>query len=108
MKTHLRVAVVCVGAFLWWLGPAEAERADWRVLQESSYGDTFSYDAASVKHTEGNTITVWAGTQSSRYLYEIDCKNKKARLLEGAGASAAEWFTISGGEDELLYKAVCP
>jgi hypothetical protein len=108
MKTHLRLAIVCVGAFLWCLSSAEAERADWKVLQQSTYGDTFSYDAASVKHTEGNTITVWARTQSGKYLYEIDCKNKKARILEGAGATASEWFNISGGGDELLHKALCP
>ena len=108
MKTHLRVAIACVSVFLWYLGSVEAERADWKVLQQSTYGDTFSYDAASVKHTEGDTITVWARTQSGRYLYEIDCKNKKARILEGAGDTASGWFNISGGGDELLHKAVCP
>jgi hypothetical protein len=108
MKTNLKVAIACVGVFLCCLGPAVAECADWKVLQQSTYGDTFSYDAASVKHTEGDTITVWARTQSGRYLYEMDCKNKKARILEGAGATASEWFNISGGGDELLHKAVCP
>ncbi|MFI5295445.1 MAG: hypothetical protein ACHQ0Y_10520 [Thermodesulfovibrionales bacterium] len=111
MKTHLRMTIicmVCMGAFLWCLGSAEAGQADWKVLQQSTYGDTLSYDAASVKHTESNTITVWAKTQSSEYLYEIDCKNKKARFLEAAGAAGSEWFTITGGGDELLYKAVCP
>ncbi len=108
MKTHLIAALVCMGAFPWFLGSADAERADWRVLQESTYGDTFYYDAASVKHSEANTITVWAGTQNTKYLYEIDCKGKKARLLEGVGAEPAKWFNISSGEDELLYKTVCP
>ena len=107
MKTYLRLTIMCMGAFLWWLGFAEAERADWKVLQESTYGDTWSYDAASVKNTETNTILVRAGTQSSKYLYEIDCKNKKARLLEGVGADKSVWFNIMGA-DELLYKAVCP
>lgn len=111
MKTHLsllRAAIVCLGAFLWCLGPAEAERQDWRVLQQSTYGDTFSYDAMSVKHTESDTIIVWARSNAGKYLYEIDCKNKKARLLEGAGSSAPEWFNITSGADELIYKAVCP
>jgi len=108
MKTHLIVAMMCTFAFSWCLGTAEAGRADWKVLQQSTYGDTLSYDAASVKHTESNTVTVWARTQSSEYLYEIDCKNKKARLIEGAGAAGSGWFNITGGEDELLYKAVCP
>jgi hypothetical protein len=46
-------------------------------------------------------------TQASAQLYEIDCKNKKARLLEGAGTEGSSWFNIVGGE-ELLYKDVCP
>ena len=107
MKTHLGVTIICMGAFLWWLGSVEAGQDDWRVLQQSSYGDTWSYDAASVKNTETNTLTVRTRTQASEYLYEIDCKNKKARLLEGPGAAGSGWFNIVGG-DELLYKAVCP
>jgi hypothetical protein len=97
-----------MGALLWCLDFAEAGRADWKVLQQSTYGDTLSYDAASVKHTESNTKTVRSRTQSSEYLYEIDCKDKKARLIEGAGAAGSAWFNITGREDELLYKAVCP
>ena len=111
MKTRLKVTIscmMCMGAFLWCLGPASAGRADWKVLQQSSYGDTLSYDAASVKHTESDTITVLTRTQSSEYLYEIDCENKKARLLEEAVAAGSGWFNITGGGDELLYKAVCP
>jgi hypothetical protein len=107
MKTHLQVTVFCMGVFLWGLGFAAAEQADWKVFQQSTYGDTWSYDAASVKKTENNTIMVRTRTQASAQLYEIDCKNKKARLLEGAGAEGLSWFNIVGGE-ELLYKAVCP
>ena len=107
MKTYVNVTILCLGVFLWCLAFAKAERADWKVLQESKYGDTWSYDAASVKNTESNTILVRAKTQSSEYLYEIDCKNKKARLLEGTGADKSVWFNMLGG-DELLYKAVCP
>jgi hypothetical protein len=107
MKTHLRVTIMCMGALLWCLGSTEAGQADWKVLQQSTYGDTWSYDAASVKKTEINTIMVRTKTQASAQLYEIDCNNKKARLLEGAGADGSLWFNIVGG-DELLYKAVCP
>lgn len=87
MKTHLSVTMMCRLAFLLCLGSAEAGRAEWKVLQQSTYGDTLSYDAASVKHTESDTVTVRTRTQSGEYLYEIDCKNKKARLIEGAGAA---------------------
>jgi hypothetical protein len=94
---------------LWCPGRADAAPEEWKVLQESTYGGTFSYDVVSVKHTERNTVTVWARADAARYLYEIDCKNKKARILQGAGPSAAEWFPVTGGSaDELLFHAVCP
>jgi len=107
MRTYLSVIIVCMGVFLLCLGSAEAAQADWKILQESKYGDTWSYDAASVKNTENNTILVRTKTQSAEYLYEIDCKNRKARLLEGPGTDKAVWFNIVG-TDELLYKEVCP
>jgi hypothetical protein len=108
MKTQLQVmTIICIGAFLWSCGSAAAEQANWKVLQQSTYGDTWSYDTASVKNTGSNTITVRTRTQSSAHLYEIDCKNKKARILEGVGADGSSWFNIVGGE-ELLYNAVCP
>ncbi len=98
-----------MGVVLLCLGWAEAEQANWKVLQKSSYGGTFSYDAASVKHTESGTITVWAQSDATKYLYEVDCKNNKARILQGLGSSASEWLNItSGSGDELVYKAVCP
>jgi hypothetical protein len=107
--SFLKTTIMCLSVVLWCLGLAEAERADWKVLQKSSYGGTFSYDAASVKRTESDTITVWAQSDAGKYLYEIDCKNKKARILQGLGPSASEWFNIaSGSGDELVYKAVCP
>lgn len=111
MKTHLSSlrAIVCLGAFLWCLGLAEAEGADWKVLREDSYGNRFSYDAASVKQTASNTITVWAKSDGAKYLYEMDCKNRKARLLEGNGSTGSGWFPIANGSgDELVFKAVCP
>ncbi len=105
MKLAL-IYIVCMIVFMWGTGLADEGRAEWKVLQQSTYGDTLSYDAASIKQTESKTITVRTRTQSSEYLYEIDCKNKKARLPDGTGGSG--WFNILGGEDELLYKAVCP
>lgn len=107
MKTRVRAVISFMCVFLSWVCTSAAAKEEWKVLQQSSYGDTFSYDAASIKHTDGNTVTVRAGSDSSKYLYEIDCKNNKARLLEGTGANASEWFNILGVE-ELLRKAVCP
>lgn len=111
MKTHiclLTAAVFCLCLSVWSPGPADA-RAEWKVLQESAYAGSFSYDAASVKHTTDNTVTVNARSGAADYLYEIDCKQKRARILEGAGQSATAWFPVTGGSaDELLLKAVCP
>lgn len=110
MKSHLsflKAAIACLGVFLFF-GFAVAEGADWKVLREDNY-NKFSYDAASVKHTVSNTVTVWAQSDSARYLYEIDCKNRKARLLEGAGSGEPKWFVIlNGSGDDLLFKTVCP
>ena len=107
MKIHLWGTMLCVTAFLWCPSSTEAAGSDWKILQESTYGDTWYYDAASVRSTENNTILVRTRTKSAEHLYEIDCKNRKARLLEGIGATGAAWFNIVGG-DELLYHAVCP
>jgi hypothetical protein len=113
MKSYLsflKVAIVCcLGVILWSPGLAGAEREDWKVLQEDSYHNKFSYDEASVKRTAGNTITVSAKSNGAKYLYEIDCKNKKARILQGLGSAGPEWFAISGGSGELLlFNALCP
>ena len=53
METHVSSlrAIVCLGAFLWCPGLTEADGADWKVLREDSYGNNFSYDAASIKQT---------------------------------------------------------
>jgi hypothetical protein len=107
----VEVTIICVGAVLLCLGPTQAGQENWKVLQPSTYGDTgtFSYDAASVKHTKSDTITVWVRSDAGKYFYEMDCKNKKARIIEGTGSGAPEWFNIAAGSaDELVYKAVCP
>lgn len=111
MKSYLsflQAAIGCLIVFLF-LGSAVAGQADWKVLREDSYHNKFSYDAASVKHTASDTVTVWAQSDAAKYLYEIDCKNRKARLLEGVGSAESKWFAIQNGSgDDLLYKAVCP
>jgi len=111
MKAYLffrRAAIVCIGIFLWVSCIAEAGQADWRILRQDTYGGTFYYDVASIRRTENNTITVWARADVGAYLYEIDCKNKKARILQGLEPAPSEWFAIIGGtSDELVYDAVC-
>lgn len=105
----LMIAIVFLGVFSWSPGLAGAEREGWKVLQEDSYHNTFSYDAASVKRSARDTITVSARSNGAEYLYEIDCKNKKARIIEKNGSTGSKWFAILNGSGELLlFNAVCP
>jgi hypothetical protein len=107
-----RSATVIIGlvSLLFWTGcaaPERPEKAGWRVLQGSSYGGKFSYDPGSLKPASPGTVTLQAATESAQYLYELDCKNRKARILEKAESSSA-WMDIAAGSaEELLYDAVC-
>jgi hypothetical protein len=107
----IRTIAICVCAPLLLLGCSKTELTGWKVLQEDSYHNTFSYDTKSIKHTSENSIVVWAKSNAAKYLYEIDCKNRKARLLQEdeRSSSSPQWFDVVGHSgDELLYNAVCP
>lgn len=106
-RPFLKSAGLFLGVLLS-IGSAVAAKSDWRVLQQDSYGNKFSYDAASVKRTASDTITVSAKSDGTEYLYEIDCKGRKARILEGPGSTGTQWLAIESGSGELLlYNAVC-
>jgi hypothetical protein len=110
MKTYalqIVTGLICGGVLLAW-GCSTAERRDWKILQTDAYGNTFSYDASSLQHLSAGTVTVRAKSLSAEYLYEMDCANKRARLLQETGA-APQWFAVvSGSAEALLYRAVCP
>ena len=109
MKTCLlfiSAAIVCLAAFL--PGCATTDKSDWKILQEDAYHNRFSYDMKSVERTPAGTVKAWASSNGSKYLYDIDCKNKKMRILEGHGADPAQWFDVlSNSGDQLLYDEVC-
>ena len=109
MKTfalQIVTGLICAGALVAW-GCSTTERRDWTILQTDAYGNTFSYDAASVQHTSAGTITVRAKSLSAEYLYEMDCTNKKARILQETGA-APLWFpVVCGSAEALLSDVVC-
>ena len=111
MKTCLSFitpAIVCLTAFISLHGCAGADKSDWKILQEDAYHNRFSYDMKSVERTPAGTVKAWASSNGSKYLYDIDCKNKKMRILEGHGADPAKWFAIlSNSGDELLYNEIC-
>jgi|GEM_PF-987420 len=107
----VRATVFCILALFFTLGCSKTELTNWKLLQEDSYGNTFYYDTKSVKQVSENSVTVWAKSNAARYLYEIDCKNRKARILQEDDKSISNprWLDISGNSgDALVYKSVCP
>lgn len=112
MKTcifSLRAAAACLSVLFLCLGCSQAV-GNWKILHEDSYG-SFSYDAGSIKQTPDNVVTVWAKSNGARYLYEIDCRNKRARILQELDTvvPSPQWFAIAASSgDELLYGVVCP
>ncbi len=114
MKNYLlsmRTTAFCVSALLLMLGCSKTELTNWKVLQEDSYGNKFYYDTKSVKQASENSVTVWAKSNGAKYLYEIDCKNRKARILQEDDKSTSnpQWLDIAGNSgDALVYKSVCP
>ncbi len=88
-------------------GRATLHQSTCPLLQENAYGDGFSHDPRSIEQTAANTFLVRAGTDFSKYLYEIDCTGKKAHILDDSH-SAQTWFnTKDQTGDELAHIAVC-
>ncbi|RPI38469.1 MAG: hypothetical protein EHM54_00310 [Nitrospiraceae bacterium] len=90
--------------------PAESGDADWRLIRQSTYGDSTYYDAASVKHQGDQVVSVRAKFGIGEYLYEMRCGKKEARLIEEGktGGPDAGWFPIvNGSDEELIYLEVC-
>ena len=114
MNDYLRsvkATALCIFALSFVLGCSKTELTNWKLLQEDSYGNAFYYDTKSVKQVSENSVTVWAKSNAARYLYEIDCKNRKARILQEDDKSISNprWTDISGTSgDALVYKSVCP
>jgi hypothetical protein len=90
--------------------PAESSDADWRLIRQSTYGDSTYYDAASVKHQEGQVVSLRAKLGAGEYRYEMRCGKKEARLPEEGNTKGpdAGWFPIvSGSDEDLIYLEVC-
>ncbi len=102
-----KLMILAVVAHMVIAGCSSTRQSTWTLLQESAYGDKFLYDPNSVEQTAAGTVLVWAGTDSVKYHYEIDCTKKKARILESAHIDPT-WFSIKAQSgDELVYNAVC-
>jgi hypothetical protein len=147
MKTSslkLKIILVIIGLAIF--GYAEVWGADWKLYNYGVTGDTFHYyDAESVTRPSENIVRVWTKTIYSekdindfvtkygqwaknigdtRALKEIDCKEKKLRLLslnvyskwgdmlmmadESALKEFGEWNFIAPETIlESLYKVLC-
>jgi hypothetical protein len=109
--TGLSFSSVVLAATALLLLASESTAADWRLVRQSSYGDSSYYDAASVKRLGGRVVSVRARLGAGEYQYEMRCGDKQARLLEtvDGGSDESNWFPIVNGTDEeLIYEAVCP
>lgn len=109
MKISLSAVIICLTVVAALPGCTTAEKSgNWKILRQDAYHHTFSYDPGSVQRTPTGTVTARAKSDGSPYLYEIDCANRKMRILEGLGADPARWVDIvTGSGDRLLYNEVC-
>jgi hypothetical protein len=104
----LSLMIVMMGAML--ISPAEGSDSDWRLVRQSSYGDATYYDAASIKHREGQVVSFRARLGAGEYQYEMRCGKNEARLIEEGktGDPDEGWFPIvNGSDEELIYQEVC-
>lgn len=86
--------------------PKDAGAADWRLVRQSTYGDSSYYDAASVKRLEGQVVSFRARLGAGEYQYVMRCGKNEARLIEEG--KAGKWYPIANSPDEeLIYQAVC-
>lgn len=109
IRRLLSRVTVCLVCFVLSPGCTTTDKSSWKVLQEDAYHNKFSYDTGSVERTSTQTIKVWANSSGAQYLYEIDCRSKKMRILEGHGTDPNRWIDImSNSGDQLLYNEVCP
>jgi hypothetical protein len=110
MRQHqpLGAAIFCFICIILLSGCPTDDKAVWKILQEDTYHNQFSYDTGSIEHTPSNTVKAMAKSNGAQYLYEIDCKAKKMRILTDQSVQASQWSVISGGGDKLLYNEICP
>ena len=105
----LSLALVLMSASLFG-SQAESGDADWRLIRQSTYGDSTYYDASIVKHQEGQVVSVRARFGAGEYRYEMQCGKKEARLIEEGNTKVpnAGWFPlVSGSDEDLIYLEVC-
>lgn len=131
------LGVILIGLMIF--GNAEVRRVDWKLYSETDFFLSY-YDKETINHISKNIISVWVKEVNTekgitdmvnrfgeefkncdhiKKLYEVDCAEKRFRILSSAAYSKAEemiissdspseWISIvSKSEGEALYKAVC-
>lgn len=100
------------------LPTANAMAADWRLVDYTDDGGKHFVDAGSIR-INGSMRRVWArtnygtarkdGTQSSRNLWELDCREGRLRIMQSAWFSMPDnkgsSFGTTGGASEWTYAA---
>lgn len=131
------LGVILIGLMI--LGNAEVRRADWKRYSETEFFISY-YDKESINHLSKNIVRVWVKEVNTekgitdmvkrfgeeykdcdhiKKLYEVDCAEKRIRILSSAAYSRAgevlisddspsKWiFTVPKSEGEALRKTVC-
>ncbi len=120
-------------------GNAEVRRADWKLYSETDFFISY-YDKETINHISNNIIRVWVKEVNTekgiadmvkrfgeeykncdhiRKLYEVDCAEKRVRILSSGAYSReggviisddspSQWiFVAPSSEGEALHKTVC-
>jgi hypothetical protein len=106
---HRLICLALAGSFVLLLTSCgTSDKNSWKVLREDAYHNQFSYDSSSIEHTPSHTIKVLVSSNGATYLYEIDCKTKKMRIIESSGGTDTRWLDIlRDSGDQLVYDEVC-
>ena len=131
------LGVILIGLMI--LGNAEVRRADWKLYSETDFFISY-YDKESINRASKNIVRVWVKEVNTekgitdmmkrfgeeykncdhiKKLYEVDCAEKRIRILSSAAYSKAgeviisddspsKWiFIVPKSEGEALHKTVC-
>ncbi len=131
------LGVVLIGLMI--LGNSEVRRADWKLYSETDFFVSY-YDKETINHISKNIINVWVKEVNTekgitdmvnrfgeefkncdhiKKLYEVDCAEKRIRVLSSVAYSRAgeviisydspgQWiFIVPKSEGEALHKTVC-
>ncbi len=131
------LGVILIGLMI--LGNSEVRRADWKIYSETDFFISY-YDKETINHISKNIVNVWVKEVNTekgitdmvnrfgeefkncdhiKKLYEVDCAEKRIRVLSSVAYSRGgevvisydspgQWiFIVPKSEGEALHKTVC-